>query len=201
MLMLMTVSCQSISSDPVTGANDLSTELQSLSNKNDCEGANKVLSDYLNAYQGENKKIFLLALRGNLIANDRVVNFIVDADFHKFPMLGNTMKELQKVAFNEALNEPNSSSPASKGIMFGVIMADYAKENNTEEAYATIAKTYNNLQITTELSRIEFFASFMQFMKTSGDTGKQAFQLLNQLESPEYTAFQKMALESLIDYD
>ncbi len=198
MLMIVAVSCQSISNDPIKGANDLSNELQSFANNNDCEGANKLLSKYLNAYQGKNKAMFLLALRGNLIANDRVVNFIADADFHKFPMLGNTMKELQQIAFNDAINEPNASSPALKGIMFGVIMADYAKDNNTDEAYKTIAQTYRNLQNTTELSRIEFFASFKQFMQTSGDTGKQAFQFLNKLDSPEYTAFQRLALESCI---
>lgn len=201
MLMIMAISCQSISNDPVKGANDLSCELQSFANKNDFKGANELLYKYLNAYQGKNKTMFLLALRGNLIANDRIVIFIANADFHKFPMLGNTMKELQQIAFNDAINEPNASSPASKGIIFGVIMADYAKENNIEAAYETISQTYKNLQNTTELSRIEFFASFMQFMQTSGEPGKQAFQLLNQLDSPEYTSFQKMALESLIDYD
>lgn len=201
MLMIMAVSCQSISNDPIKGANDLSNELQSLANRNDCGDANKLLSKYLNAYQGKNKAMFLLALRGNLIANDRIVNFIANADFHKFPMLGNTMKELQQIAFNDAINEPNASSPASKGIMFGVIMADYAKENNTDEAYKIIAQTYRNLQNTTELSRIEFFSSFKQFIQTSGDTGQQAFQFLNQLDSHEYTAFQRMALESLIDYE
>lgn len=201
MLMIMAVSCQSISSDPVKGANDLSNEIQSLAYRNDCEDANKLLSEYLNAYQGQDRIMFLLALRGNLMANDKVVNFIAEGDFHKFPMLGNTLKELQQIAFNDAINKPNASSPASKGIMFGVIIADYAKENNTEAAYEIIAQTYKNLQNTTELSRIEFFASFMQFMQTSGEPGKQAFRLLNQLDSPEYTAFQKMALESLIDYD
>lgn len=201
MLMIMAVSCQSISNDPVKGANNLINELQSLANRKDCEDANKLLSEYLNAYKDQNRIIFLLALRGNLMANDKVVNFIAEADFHKFPMLGKTMKELQQIAFNEAINEPNASSPASKGIMFGIIMADYAKENNTEAAYETISQTYKNLQNTTELSRIEFFTSFMQFMQTSGDPGKQAFQLLNQLDSSEYTAFQKMALESLINYD
>lgn len=200
-LMLMAVSCQSISTDPIKGADDLNTKLSSLANKNDCEAANQLLSEYLKAYQDKDKTMFLLALRGNLMANDNVVNFIADADFHKFPMLGNTMKELQQVAFADAINEPKATSPASKGIMFGVIMADYAKENNTEAAYETISQTYKNLQNTTELSRIEFFASFMQFMQTSGEPGKQAFQLLKQLGSPEYTAFQKMALESLIDYD
>lgn len=201
MLMIIAVSCQSISNDPVKGANDLNNELQSLANKNDCEDANKLLSEYLNAYKDQDRIMFLLALRANLMANDKVVNFIAEADFHKFPMLGKTMKELQLVAFIDAINEPNASSPASKGIMFGVIMADYAKENNTDAAYETISQTYKNLQNTTELSRIEFFASFMQFMQTSGEPGKQAFQFLNKLDSPEYTAFQKMALESLIDYD
>lgn len=201
MLMIMAVSCQSISNDPVKGANDLINELQSLANRNDCEDANKLLSEYLNAYKDQNRIMFLLALRGNLMANDKVVSFIAEADFHKFPMLGKTMKELQQIAFIDTIDEPNASSPASKGIMFGVIMADYAKENNTEAAYETISQTYKNLQNTTELSRIEFFASFRQFMQTSGEPGKQAFQLLNQLDSSEYTAFKKMALESLIDYD
>lgn len=201
MLMIMAVSCQSISNDPVKGANDLSNELQSFANRNDCENANKLLSEYLNSYKGQDRIMFLLALRGNLMANDRVVSFIAEADFHKFPLLGKTMKELQQIAYADAINEPNASSPASKGIMFGVIMADYAGENNTDAAYETISQTYKNLQNTSELSRIEFFTSFMQFMQTSGDSGKQAFQLLNQLDSPEYTAFQKMALESLIDYD
>ncbi|MCH5328802.1 MAG: hypothetical protein J1E02_07255 [Coprobacter sp.] len=201
MLMIMAVSCQSISNDPIKGANDLSKELQSLAIKNDCEATNELLSKYLNAYQDKDKIMFLLALRDNLMANDRVVNFIADADFHEFPMLRNIMKELQQIAFCDAINEPNPHSPASKGIMFVVMMADYAKENNIEEAYNTIVQTYKNLQNTTELSRIEFFASFKQFMQASGNTGKQAFRLLNQLNSPEYIAFQKMALESWIDYE
>lgn len=201
MLVIMAVSCQSISSDPVKGANDLSNELQSLAYRNDCEDANKLLSEYLNAYQGQDRIMFLLALRGNLMANDKVVNFIAKGDFHKFPMLGNTLKELQQIAFNDAINEPNASSPASKGIMFGVIMADYAKENDTDEAYKTIAQTFMNLQNTTELSRIEFFSSFKQFIQTSGDTGQQVFQFLNKLDSPEYTAFQRLALESFIVYE
>ena len=197
----MAVSCQPISNDPVKGANDLSDELQSFANNNDCEGANKLLSKYLKAYHGKNKIMFLFALRGNLIANDRVVNFIADADFHKFPMLGNTLKKLQEIAYADAINEPNASSPASKGIMFGVIMADYAKENNTDEAYKTITQTFRNLQNTTELSRIEFFSSFKQFIQTSGDTGQQVFQFLNKLDSPEYTAFQRLALDSFIVYE
>ena len=200
-LLIAVTSCHSISPDPIKGADELSLELQSLAEKNDCEGANELLSEYLNAYYDKDKTMFLLGLRDNLMVNDMIVNFIADADFHKYPMFGNLMKGLQLVAFADAINEPKAASPASKGIMFAVIMADYAKENNIEEAYNTISDTYKYLQNTTELSRIEFFTSFKEFMQTSGDAGKRAFGLLNQLNSTEYTAFQMMALESLIVYE
>lgn len=200
-LLLAVTSCHSISLDPKKGADELGLELQSLTEKNDCESANKLLSEYIRAYQDEDNTTFLLTLRGNLMTNDNVVNFIADADFHKYPMFGDILKAIQQVAFADAINHPNANSPASKGIMFGVIMSDFAKNNNTEAAYNTIKQTYTNLRNTTEMSRIEFFASFKQFMQTSGEAGLQAFQFLNQLNSPEYTAFQRMALESLIEYD
>lgn len=201
LLLIAMTSCHSISPDPIKGADELSIELQLLTEKNDCESANKLLSEYIIAYQDEDKILFLLALRGNLMTNDNVVNFLADADFHKYPMFGNTLKAILQVAFADAIKHPNANSPASKGIMFGVIMADYAMENNIEEAYNTISDTYRYLQNTTELSRIEFFTSFKEFMQTSGNAGKRAFGLLNQLNSTECTAFQMMALESLIDYE
>ena len=200
-LLIAVTSCHSISSDPTKGADELSLELQSLAKKNDCASADKLLSEYIRAYQDENNITFLLALRGNLMTNDNVVKFIADADFHKYPMFGNTLKAVQQVAFADAISNPKANSPASKGIMFGVIMSDFAKNNNTEAAYNIIKQTYRNLHNTTEMSRIEFFASFKQFMQTSGEAGLQAFQFLNQLNSPEYTAFQRMALEYLIEYD
>ena len=201
LLLIGVTSCHSISSDPAKGADELCLEMLSFTEKNDYESANKLLSEYIGAYHDEDNTIFLVALRGNLMTNDDIVNFIADADFHKYPMFVNTLKAIQKVAFADAINNPNADSPASKGIMFGVIMADFAKENYTEAAYNTITQTYRNLLNTTEMSRIEFFASFKQFMQTSGVAGQQVFQFLNQLNSPEYTAFQRMALESLIDYD
>ena len=201
LLLIGMTSCHSISSDPIKGADELCLEMQSFTEKNDYESANKLLSEHMGAYHDEDNTTFLLALRGNLMTNDNIVNFIADADFHKYPMFVNTLKAIQQVAFADAINNPNADSPASKGIMFGVIMADFAKENNTEAAYNTITQTYRNLLNTTEMSRIEFFTSFKQFMQTSGEAGQQAFQFLNQLNSPEYTSFQRMALKSLIDYD
>lgn len=201
LLLIAVTSCHSISSDPTKGADELCLDLQLFTEKNDYESANKILSEYLGVYHDQDSITFLLALRGNLMTNDNIVNFIADADFHKYPMFGNTLKALLQVAFADAINNPNADSPASKGIMFGVIMADFAKENNSEAAYNTIAQTYISLLHTTEMSRIEFFTSFKQFMQTSGEAGQLAFQFLNKLNSPEYTSFQRMALKSLIDYD
>ena len=201
LLLIAVTSCHSISSDPTKGADELCLDLQLFTEKNDYENANKILSEYLGVYHDQDSITFLLALRGNLMTNDNIVNFIADADFHKYPMFGNTLKALLQVAFADAINNPNADSPASKGIMFGVIMADFAKENNTEAACNTIAQTYRSLLHTTEMSRIEFFTSFKQFMQTSGEAGQLAFQFLNKLNSPEYTSFQRMALKSLIDYD
>ena len=201
LLLIAVTSCHSISSDPTKGADELCLDLQLFTEKNDYESANKILTEYLGVYHDQDSITFLLALRGNLMTNDNIVNFIADADFHKYPMFGNTLKALLQVAFTDAINNPNADSPASKGIMFGVIMADFAKENNTEAAYNTIAQAYRNLLHTTEMSRIEFFTSFKQFMQTSGEAGQLAFQFLNKLNSPEYTSFQRMALKSLIDYD
>ena len=91
LLLIAVTSCKSISSDPIKGAYELSVELQSFTKKNDYESANKLLSEYIRAYQGEDNITFLLALRGNLMTNDNVVNFIADANFHKHPMFWNTL--------------------------------------------------------------------------------------------------------------
>ena len=199
--MIMAVSCQKINSDPQKGAEALCSELQSIAPNEDYDKAQKLLVDYWNAYQGDNKNEFLYALREQMMDNDKVVDFMVQPDFKQYPIFGEYMKGLQMIAFAEALENSKVGSPASKGILFGSLMADYADTNDVVEAHKLIATTSNNLRNSSELTRIEFFASFRQFIQTSGEQGIKAFKFLNSLKSPEYTAFQRLALESFVEYE
>lgn len=200
LLCIFLMGCIKVNPDPIKGADRLCGELQSYVESNKHKEVVEKLSDYWEAYQGEDRTLFFLALRGNLMGRDNIVNFIADADFHTYPIYETYMKNLQEVAFREAIQNPNANSPASKGILFGSLLANYAEDNSFDDAYNIIELSYNHLKNAPELEKIEFFTSFQQFMKTSGEPGIKAFNLLNSLHSPTYTSFQRLALESMIDY-
>lgn len=204
--------CNKIDSDPITGASQLNKELTKLADSNNLQEAHNILSEYWDAYQDGNRTQFLLALRGELMANDKVVNFIVQTDFHQFPMFGTYMKNLQQVAYEEALSNlghvlesgDNSSfngSAAAKGILLGSLLADCEESGETEQAYDMLRTAYDNLTTSPELYRIEFYASFQYFIKNSGDVGVRAYNCIRKLDDPIVTDFMRLGLESKLEYN
>ena len=200
LLPLLFVGCKTIDKDPVKGANDLYIQLTKYASSNNLDEAHEELSRYWNTYDDNNRKIFLFTLRGNLLTDDKVVNFIVEPSFVTYPMCGAYMKAILDLAHQDALNSP-STSPASKGIIFGSLLSDYAETNNILEAEELITSTLKNLQRSTELTRNEFFDSFGRFIKNSGDPGIRAYQFMQHLESKDWYSFMRLSLESTLDFE
>lgn len=201
LLMIIAVSCESINSDPIKGADNLFSDLQTFATNNDYKEANSKMSEYWTSYSDDKKVTFILALRGDLFKNDEVMDFIANADFPAYPMFGTYMKYMENITINQAIKDPTINSPASHGILFASLMADYASLNNTEEACQIIERTYNKLKVAPKIERIEFFAAFKRYLQTSGEAGIRAFKFLNELDCPNYTNFQIMGIESFIDYN
>lgn len=89
----------------------------------------------------------------------------------------------------------------AKVYFFGSLIAEYADNYNIDEACQMMEMVTKKLRSSPEWARIEFFAAFKKFIQTSGEPGVKAFNFLNEIECPVYTDFQRMALESLIDYN
>lgn len=198
MLAILT-GCNSISSDPIKGAEELTQLLIHSEESANIKETHELLSRYWDAYVDNNRTKFLIALHHNLVGEDKLVKYIVSQDFHSYPMCGTYMENILKIQHNLAMKEP-SSNWASKGILFGSILADYADSGEEQKASDLIIRTYENLKNAPLLNQIEFFYTFQQFINTSGLQGQKAFNLLNELNFSELTEFKLLAVESVIDF-
>lgn len=212
-VLITTISCNSINPDPIKGAKQLNEDLTELANSNDLQGLHTKLSEYWNAYPEELHSSLFRSLQWELLSNNSVVRMMADSDFNKYPMCGKYLQMIQEFAFADAMSALENMSyatheeknnlnlgPAEKGILLASLLANYSKTNDKDSAYDVIETAYNKLKSQTELYKIIFFSSFIKFIKHSGQPGIQAFELMQDLKSPTYTEFQRLALENRLEY-
>lgn len=205
--------CNKISPDPKEGAVQLYETLSKCAESGDLKKANSVMSDYWNNYDDEQRKVFLLSLREKFVTNDEVVRFIVEPSFHEYPMCGIYMKNLNKVAFEEAKSQLNeiaetsdksnyNGSPASKAILLGMLLAESYDANDMDLGYESIKTVYDDLKNESFYYRVEFADAFKEFIDDSGELGIKAYEFLfNRFEGGIKDDFLKLLLESKPDYD
>lgn len=194
------VGCNSISSDPEKGAEELTELLIHSEESNNIKEAHEFLSRYWDAYAEKERNVFLLALYNKLISQDKIVYFIASQDFHTYPLCGMYLQNILQTQLSLAIEKP-SSNWASKGILFGSILADYADSRDISKASELIIRTHDNLKSTAILNRIVFFYTFQHYIKDSGLSGQKAFKLISELRTTEIDNFKLLAIESTIDFD
>lgn len=82
------VGCNSVSSDPEKGAEELTELLIHSEDSNNIKEAHGFLSRYWDAYAEKERNVSLLALYNKLISQDKIVYFIASQDFHTYPLCG-----------------------------------------------------------------------------------------------------------------
>lgn len=195
--------CNSISNDPIEGAKDLTGLLQKCQQSEKLDDAHELLTEYWAAYEGEEKKEFIKALNDNLMERDDVVDFLVQPSFIEYPMFGVYLKNMFDLEVDLAKKTPGVNA-ASKGLLFGSILSDYAKNDETDKAYDVVSTVYGKLKDSSELERLEFFYAFRCFTKDGGDAGNRAFKLLLRLRTLDnefITDFYMLAIGSSVDFN
>lgn len=195
--------CNSISNDPVEGAKDLTNQLQKYQQSDNIDVVHDLLTEYWAAYEGERKKDFLKALNDNLMEHDDVVDFLVQPSFIKYPMLGVYLKNMFDLEVDLGKKTPGVNA-ASKGLLFGAILYEYDKKNETDKAYNVVSMMYSKLKDSSKLERLEFFYAFRRFTKEGGEAGDRAYKLLlrlRTLNSNFITDFYMLAIESTVDFN
>lgn len=139
-LLLITVtSCNSISSNPIEGAEQLKKELSQFAKSDNLQEFNITLSKYWNAYPEDQRTKFLLAFRGEIIANDTIVSILANSDTKTYPMCETYLKSILDFEYNIALsnlgeiaksNDKNSfiSSPSAHAILLCSLLANHAEK-------------------------------------------------------------------------
>ena len=195
--------CNKVNSDPIKGAEELCEELSSAANSDNYDEVCKTLSEYLNAYKNNDNLLFLMAFRNELMspAMDKVADHIASADYDKYPVYKEYIQKLISIASKQALSsKEHHGYPAEQAYVFCSLMKDYAESNNYDEAIQTISTVNSRLASLSEWARIEFFMTFQNFVKNSGEPGIKIFRFLqsDEINTKPTIDFMRMALESFI---
>ena len=206
-LLLITVTgCNSISSDPIEGAGQLKKELSQFAKSDNLQELNITLSKYWDKYPEENRTTFLLAFRGEIIANDTIVGILANSDAKIYPMCEIYLKSILDIEYNIALsnlgeiaksNDKNSfiSAPSAHAILLCSLLANHAEKKDKNEAYKDIETAYNNLKSSPLLFKMELFNSNLRYIRESGEPGIKVYYLMQEMDSPIYYNFVKLAIK------
>ena len=176
-LLLITVTgCNSISSDPIEGAGQLKKELSQFAKSDNLQELNITLSKYWDKYPEENRTTFLLAFRGEIIANDTIVGILANSDAKIYPMCEIYLKSILDIEYNIALsnlgeiaksNDKNSfiSAPSAHAILLCSLLANHAEKKDKNEAYKDIETAYNNLKSSPLLFKMEFLIHILDILE------------------------------------
>lgn len=193
LLLLFLGSCNYFNSNPIKGAAELTKHIEEYAKQNEEVRAHRILSEYYNFYKGNDRKLFIRALRGELMKNDRVVTFLLEADSKTFPMFNKIFLSIIEVAIKDAMKNNDVSSPAYKGSLLGSILVDnYYNEEIKESSYLPLNIT-NMLQSHSELYKIIFFNSFKEFLRYREVPVEDLSPIIEQLE--DNMDFTRMAIE------
>ena len=199
----MFTGCNHINHNPEEGAKDLTVLLQKYQQSENLDGAHELLAEYWATYDGEEKKVFLKTLNDNLMEHDDIVDFLIQPSFIKYPMFGIYLKNMFDLEVNLGKEKPGINA-ASKGLLFGLILSDYDKNNEINKAYDVVYTMYDKLKNFSELERLEFFYAFRCFTKEGGDAGDRAYKLLLKLKTLNnefIIKFLEFALESTVNFE
>lgn len=195
--------CNSINHNPVEGAKDLTVLLQECQQSGNLDKAHELLTEYWAVYDEGEKKEFLKALNDNLLEYNKVVDFLVQPSFIKYPMFGVYLKNMFDLEVNIGKKRPGVNA-ASKGLLFGSILSEYDKNNEIDKAYNVVSTMYSKLKNSSKLEQLEFFYAFRLFIREGGDAGDRAYRLLLKLKPLNnnfITDFLMFALESTVDFE
>lgn len=191
------VGCNSISQNPIKGAEDLTKQLIDCQQTGDTNKAHKILFTYWTTYNGKEKKKFLKALNNNLIDHDAVVTFLLQPSFITYPMFETYLKNIFNIELELGQKTPGINA-ASKGLLLGSLLTDYDKRDETEKAYSVLSTMTTKLKELSELERLEFFYAFQYYIKECGEDGKRAHKMILKTK---VTDFMLLAVEYTIDFE
>ena len=201
--------CSSIPSDPIKGSDKLFESLKECAASDDYKEASFLMEKYLTAYKSdEDKGKFFLNLMYEVKnpTDRRVGEFMQNADLQAYPIFREYMEEI--IAYSKALeaqeaskNQPQLSykgTPKEEALLFCSLLTDYAREDDYDNAMSAISKIYEKYKNAPSTSRAEFFTTFRDYIKESGEPGKTLYTFLTTMpKNQTLTDFMKLSLESL----
>lgn len=206
-------SCVNVNQDPSKGAKQLYEKLRELDSEDDLKEANSIMLVFWNAYDEKQRDEFLLSFRDRLMDGDYVVGIITQNNFDEYPMFETYLKNMHRVAFEKAKAElaeitdtsdksTYSSSAASKGLIFGILLTRYYNSKAKRECDNMIEGIEYDLNSQGLMYKIEFASALRAYMQESGDDGGKAYLFLRErLKDPAHDDFLKLLVESTIIYD
>ena len=197
--------CNPIPSDPIKGADKLYNALTDCAEKDDYNKASSLMKEYLDTYkESKERTLFFLCLRADFMdpSNLRIQEFFFDANLTEYPIFREYMGYIIAVAQAEALQQSSySRTPAAEALLFCSLLVDYAKLSDYDNAIEVITNMYNRYKNADPMARTEFFITFRDFVKKSGEQGQILFQFINSIPKNEnLTNFMRLSLESWNDY-
>lgn len=173
--------CNPIPSDPIKGADKLYYALTQCAEKDDYNRASSLMKEYLDTYkESKERTLFFMCLRADFMdpSNMRIQEFFLDADLTEHPIFREYMGYIIAVAQAEASQQSSySRTPTDEAILFCSLLVDYANINDYDNAIEVITKMYNKYRNADPMARTEFFITFRDFIKESGEQGQILFQL------------------------
>lgn len=200
--------CSSIPSDPIKGSDKLFESLKECAASDDYNKASSLMEKYLNAYKSEEDKgKFFLNLMYNVKnpTDRRVGEFMQNADLQTYPIFREYLEEI--IAYSKALEAQEASkyqpqlsykeTPKEEALLFCSLLLDFAKAGDYENSIDVISNIYQKYSKATPQARVEFFNTFRDFIKESGEPGKTLYTFLTTMpKSQTLTDFMRLALES-----
>ena len=85
-------------------------------------------------------------------------------------------------------NDKNSfiSSPSAHAILLCSLLANHAEKKDKNEVYKDIETAYNNLKSSPLLFKMEFFNSYIGYIRESGEPGIKVYYFMQEFDSPIY---------------
>jgi hypothetical protein len=201
------VSCNKIPSDPIKGAEQYVDKMEELASKKDYTEAEKLTGEYLKKYSKQELTTFFLEILSefsNPETRQHVGEFIANADLEKNPNLLEFMRWYMATDTAAKNNVTYSRTGRETAELFCSLLADYAKEENFEEAKATIKKLTEHYVREIDSTSVDFYdetqAEAFEFCVTLKQyLTPEVWQFLNdpRMDSEEYHNFQMMCLAGI----
>ena len=204
---MSTISCKSISQEPIEGAEQYCEELAAFAAKNDYSKADELTRKYLDNYEDNDLYVFLTELKRQLSISEKhhLGVFISNADGAKYPNMMELMRRVVAASEAEKSGVKYTASESEKAALFCSILLDLSKEKNYNKAKSLMKRFVNDYvtefypdgSVYLDDNRFEECKQFCLSFKKNMNPDVYEFLNSDGMMSEEYTQFKLMCLAGL----